>query len=166
MLVVSIKKSHFDDVISWAQRKHKNKNRTSTFAAWRGVRQPTTTTVVIRSGTHVDFLPLADVAHQSRETQEPDEREQLGESQDAQRPAGVQDLEALTEVLQQASRRTNETCLRNGDRRGRGQSAKFPFDEERSEIEEIFTSYQWLLVYKPPLSGSPVQRWNIFRRLC
>lgn len=26
----------------------------------------------------------------------------------------------------------------------RGQSAKFPFDEERSEIEEIFTSYQWL----------------------
>lgn len=48
----------------------------------------------------------------------------------------------------------------------RGQSAKFPFDEERSEIEEIFTSYQWLWVYKPLLSGSPVQRWNIFRRLC
>lgn len=117
MLVVSIKKSHFD--ASSAERRENTKTKTERLhlQPGGGVRQPTTTTVVIRSGTHVDFLPLADVAHQSREPQEPDEREQLGESQDAERPAGVQDLEALTEVLQQASRRTNETCLRNGDRR-------------------------------------------------
>lgn len=104
---------------SSAERRENTKTKTERLRLQPGggVRQPATTTVVIRSGTHVDFLPLADVAHQSREPQEPDEREQLGESQDAQRPAGVQDLEALTEVLQQASRRTNETCLRNGDRR-------------------------------------------------
>lgn len=104
---------------SSAERRENTKTKTERLRLQPGggVRQPTTTTVVIRSGTHVDFLPLADVAHQSRESQEPDEREQLGESQDAQRPAGMQDLEALTEVLQQASRRTNETCLRNGDRR-------------------------------------------------
>ena len=50
--------------------------------------------------TYVDLLPLADVADEAREAEEADEREQLGQPQDAQRPARVQDLEALRVLLQ------------------------------------------------------------------
>jgi hypothetical protein len=50
--------------------------------------------------SYVDFLPLADITDESRETQKSNEAEKFGEAQDSKRPAGVQDLEALAEVLQ------------------------------------------------------------------
>ena len=52
-----------------------------------------------RLGTYVDFLPLADVANESGEPQETDERQEFGEAQDAQCPTSLQDLEALAKVL-------------------------------------------------------------------
>lgn len=53
-----------------------------------------------RSGaTHIDLLPLADVAHQPGQPQQAHQAQQLSQPQDAQRPTGVQDLEALSEVL-------------------------------------------------------------------
>lgn len=50
--------------------------------------------------SYVDFLPLADVAHQPGQAQQTHQAQQLGQAQDAQRAARVQDLEALAEVLQ------------------------------------------------------------------
>ena len=49
--------------------------------------------------TYVDLFPLADVSDEARQSQQPDEREELGEAQDAERTARVQDLEALRILL-------------------------------------------------------------------
>ena len=49
--------------------------------------------------THIDFLPLADIANQPGEPEEPDEAEELGQPEDAQGSAGVQQLEARETIL-------------------------------------------------------------------
>ena len=49
--------------------------------------------------THIDFLPLADIANEPGEPEEPDEAEELGEPQDAEGSAGVQQLEARETIF-------------------------------------------------------------------
>ena len=49
--------------------------------------------------THIDFLPLADIANKPGQPEEPDEAEELGQPEDAQGSAGVQQLEAREAVL-------------------------------------------------------------------
>lgn len=51
------------------------------------------------NSTHIDFLPLADIANQPGEPEEPDEAEELGQPEDAQGSPGVQQLEAREAVL-------------------------------------------------------------------
>jgi outer membrane PBP1 activator LpoA protein len=50
--------------------------------------------------SYVDFLPLADIADETGKSQQSDKAEQFGQTQYPQRPASMQDLEALAEVLQ------------------------------------------------------------------
>ena len=49
--------------------------------------------------TYIDFFPLADVADQSREPEQTHQTEEFGQTEDPQRPSGLQNLEALAEIL-------------------------------------------------------------------
>ena len=49
--------------------------------------------------TYIYFLPLADVSDEPREAQQTDEAEQLGEAEDPQGPAHVEDLVARRVVV-------------------------------------------------------------------
>lgn len=51
--------------------------------------------------TYIDLLPLADVAHQTRQTQQSDQGKQLGEPQDPEGAARMEDLEAVAIILEQ-----------------------------------------------------------------
>jgi len=50
--------------------------------------------------SYVDFLPLADIADEAGQAQQSDKTQQFGQTQYSQRPASMQDCEALAEVLQ------------------------------------------------------------------
>lgn len=62
--------------------------------------------------TYVDLLPLVDVAHEPGQPEQADERQELGEPEYPQRPAGLQDLEALAEILHPQKLRHARGALR------------------------------------------------------
>lgn len=51
-------------------------------------------------GTYIDLLPLADVSYKPRKPKESDQRKEFGKAQDTQGPARVEDLEAVSEILE------------------------------------------------------------------
>lgn len=59
--------------------------------------------------TYIDLFPLGDVSDEPGESQQPDEGEELGEPEDPQSTACVQDLKRLTEILKLS--KTNSTVL-------------------------------------------------------